>query len=121
MIKELLIFLTVAVLVVVLQFINSIFSTKFSSKNIYDVPLFDFEPINGFLLVFIFYIILFIIRLIFGKIFAWLFEIRDEKDIEFVHTLYAQSNAKIKTYAYLLFFMIILLFSSAFIWSYFQK
>lgn len=45
---------------------------------------------------------------------------RNEDDISFVNTLYAQENAKINRKALLLFFLIIAFFSCAIYWSYFS-
>jgi len=66
-------------------------------------------------------IVCFIVYIILYKILEKFVEDNPEKDIEFVHTLHAQANAKVSNYIYMLYSVVVLFFISAIFWAYISE
>ncbi len=122
MIKELLILISITLLIALVQVINFFISpATMNMDNMLNIMIFEYGPFNVFYIIFAIYILIFIIRWVFIKPIIWMFASQNNDDVEFVHTLYAQSNAKIKGYTIVLFLIISLFFSSAIFWAYWAK
>lgn len=121
MIKELIILSIIIIFIIAVQIIDSSFLSQFNIIEINNIPIFKSDILSTAILIVSAYFILLFFRLFFSMIRNWLFETRDEEDIEFVHTLYAQGNARISKYAYILLFTICLFFTSAILWSYYSE
>lgn len=119
--KELWIFLSIIIFFTLIQLMNFLLSPSIQGQSLFDIMIFSYGPYPLWLLILGSYFLTFLFRFLIIKPVEWMFSSRSEKDIEFVHTLYAQSNAKIKTYAYVLFFIISLFFTSAVYWAYWAE
>jgi adhesin transport system membrane fusion protein len=121
--KELYILIFITTLIGIIQLINFFISPSMMNiDNFTNIMIFEYGPFNIFYLIGTIYIFSLIIRLIFIKPIKWFFSSSsNNEDVEFVHTLYAQSNAKIKKYTLVLFFIIVLFFTSAITWAYWAE
>ena len=122
MIRELLILLTVFIVVVLVQVFNYFVFPPMSLEQFINMKVMDIGPFNiGYIALFV-YIIVFIINWVIVHPLIWFFEIsHTNEDVNFVNTLYAQSNAKIKTYTLVLFVVIASFFTGALTWAYWAQ
>ncbi len=121
MIKELLILFSVFIFFAILKLMNILLATTNNATQLLDIMIFEYGPFSILLLTFISYIGILLFRFLIIKPIKWIFSTKMEEDVDFVHTLYAQANAKIETYAYALFFIITMFFSSAIYWAYWAE
>ncbi len=122
MIKELLILLSIAILIALVQLANYIILGSIEPSKLLEMMVLDFGPFNMIYIIGVIYIFIFLIRMIIVNPIMWLFSSsHTQDDVHFVHTLYAQSHAKIRTYTLVLFLIISIFFSSAIIWAYWAK
>ena len=121
MIKELFIFLFIVSFVGFIKLVNYLTDDTLYINSFWDVMIGSFGPFHlGSLIIFI-YVIVFLFRWIILKPIGAIIHDDSEKDVEFVNTLHAQSRARIKTYAYFLFFIITVFFTSTLYWAYWAE
>ncbi len=122
MLRELYIFIGVVIVVCCVQVLNYFI---FSPKSVFDllyVQVLNIGVFNIGYIILCIYCIIFIIHWVIVNPIMWLLSLFEtNEDVNFVNTLYAQSNAKIKRYTILLFVIITTFFSGAIIWAYWAE
>ncbi len=122
MIRELLILFTITLLVIFIQLANYLVFGPIIFDKIFEMMILDFGPFNVGYVVGVVYLIILLINLLIVHPIMWLLSSSHaDEDVHFVHTLYAQSHAKIRTYTLILFIIIAVFFSSAISWAYWAK
>jgi len=121
LIRELLTLFSISIIFLLIKFFDFFVDTSFDRTKIYELTIFDIGPINIAILIIVTYIAIFLFKWIIIKPIQMIFFSEKNDDAEFVNTLHAQSNAKIKSYTYLLFFIIITFFTSAVYWAYWAE
>lgn len=119
--KEFLLFFSIIIFFALIQMMNFLLSPNITSFNYFDIMIFTYGPFPLWILILGSYFGILLIRFLIIKPIEWMLSSKNEKDIDFVHTLHAQANAKIKTYAYVLFFIISLFFTSTIYWAYWAE
>lgn len=122
MIRELIILSIVFIFVVLTQIFNYFVFPPMSFDQFINMKVMDIGPFNiGYVTLFV-YVVVFIIHWVIVHPLIWFFELsHTNEDINFVNTLYAQSNAKIKTYTLVLFIVIATFFTGALTWAYWAQ
>ncbi|MEA1914494.1 MAG: biotin/lipoyl-binding protein, partial [Campylobacterota bacterium] len=121
MMKELIILLVVALIVASYQLVNYFMMPSLSLDQLLHISVLNSPPFHVGAIIGFFYALIFIFRWFLLKPIAWMFSSSTNEDVEFVHTLYAQSNAKIQTYTIVLFSIIVVFFSTAIGWAYWAE
>ncbi len=122
MLRELFTFIGVAVFVLFFQLINYFISSHSGINNLLYIELSDFGKFNIGYVILSVYLAVFLIKWLIIRPLIWFFSLfKSHEDIDFVNTLYAQSNAKIRAYTLVLFLVITVFFSGSIFWAYWAE
>lgn len=122
MLRELFTFIGVAVFVLFFQLINYFISSHSGINNLLYVELSNFGKFNIGYVILSVYLVIFLIKWLIIRPLIWFFSLfKSHEDIDFVNTLYAQSNAKIRAYTLVLFLVITVFFSGSIFWAYWAE
>ncbi|MEA3498911.1 MAG: HlyD family type I secretion periplasmic adaptor subunit [Campylobacterota bacterium] len=122
MIRELYILLSVVVTVVLIQVFNFFLFPPMSFEQFINIKIMNVGPYNiAYVIGFVYFTIFAINWAVVHPIIWLLSRFHTNEDVNFVHTLYAQSHAKIKIYTLILFIVIIAFFTGAISWAYWAQ
>ncbi len=122
MLRELFIFIGITLFVFAFQLINYFVSSHSGISSLLNVRVFNIGSFNVGYIILGIYLAVFLTKWIIIRPIKWFFSLfKSHEDIDFVNTLYAQSNAKIKSYTLVLFLVISIFFSGSLFWAYWAE